>query len=103
MTVNKNLAEFVAALDQMIESAASCVRDHEAFFAANRDIEALIAERWPDLSSELADPGPTPEETALIQQLSSRMAGLETLARARLVWAEDFDEYMRTALASGAK
>jgi len=103
MTVNKNLAEFAAALDQLVESAGACVRDHEAFLAANRDIEALIAERWQELSSELAESGPNPEETALMQQLSSSMAGLETLARARLVWAEDFDEYMRNALVAGKK
>ena len=103
MTVNKNLAEFAAALDQLVESAASCVRDADAFLAANRDIESLIAERWPAISSELADSGPTPEEVALVQEISAGLASLETRARARLVWADDFDEYMRNALAPRGK
>ena len=103
MTVNRNLAEFAAALDQLVESAALCVRDADAFLLANRDIEALIAERWQTISSELAETGPTPEEVALVQEISASLARLETQARARLVWADDFDEYMRNALAPRGK
>ena len=71
--------------------------------SANRDIKALIAERWQTISSELAETGPTPEEVALVQEISAGLARLETQARARLVWADDFDEYMRNALAPRGK
>ena len=103
MTVNKNLAEFAAALDKLVESAASCVRDPDAFLSANRDIETLIGDRWQAISSELAASELTPEERILIQDLSAALAGLETQASARLVWAADFDEYMRNALAPQKK
>ena len=53
MTVNEKLG-ICGALDQLVESAALCVRDADAFLLANRDIEALIAERWQTISSELA-------------------------------------------------
>lgn len=103
MTVNKNLAEFAAALDKLVESAASCVRDPDAFLSANRDIDALIGDRWQAISYELATSGLTAEDRALVQELSAALASLETQASARLVWAADFDEYMRNALAPQKK
>lgn len=98
MTVNEKLVEFEGALNPLIERALSCVGDAEAFLDANTQIEQLVSARWPDLAAEWGAGGPSAEEQAIIRALSAALASLETQSRARLVWAEDFDEYMRTAL-----
>ncbi|MEC8642574.1 MAG: hypothetical protein VXZ67_06670 [Pseudomonadota bacterium] len=99
MTVNEKLVEFERALNPLIERAMSCVGDADAFLAANTQIEQLVSAGWPDLVSALSAAGPSTEELAIIRTLSAALSRLETQSRARLVWADDFDEYMRQALA----
>mgnify|MGYP001230096753 CR=1 FL=1 len=103
MTVNEKLVELESALNPLIERALSCVGDADAFLDVNSQIEQLVSASWPDLVAELAAAGPSAEELAIIQTLSTALAGLETQSRARLVWAEDFDEYMRVALSRTPK
>ena len=98
MTVNEKLVEFESALNSLIERAMSCVGDADAFLAAHTQIEQLVSAGWPDLVSELTAAGPSVEELAIIQNLSAALSRLETQSRARLVWADDFNEYMRRAL-----
>jgi hypothetical protein len=98
MTVNEKLVEFERTLNQLIERAQSCVSDATAFLAINTQIEQLVSASWPDLAAELKAAGPSTEALAVMQRMSAALASLETQGRARLVWAEDFDEYMRAAL-----
>ena len=98
MTVNEKLVEFESALNPLIERAMSCVDDANAFLAANTQIEQLMSDGWPDLVSALNAAVPSAEDLAIIQSLSAALSRLETQSRARLVWADDFDEYMRQAL-----
>jgi len=103
MTVNEKLVELEGTLNPLIERALSCVGDADALLAANRQIEQLMSATWPDLVAELSADGPSAEERAIIEALSMALARLESETRARLVWADDFDEYMRRALSQTPK
>ncbi|MEK9553122.1 MAG: hypothetical protein VW989_12265 [Rhodobiaceae bacterium] len=103
MTVNEKLVELEGTLNQLIERALSCVGNADAFLAANRQIEQLMSASWPDLVAELSTAGPSAKELAIIEALSAALARLETESRARLVWADDFDEYMQQALSRTPK
>ncbi|MEX0503746.1 hypothetical protein AB3X55_09140 [Alphaproteobacteria bacterium LSUCC0719] len=98
MTVNEKLVEFEGTLNQLIERALSRVSNADEFLAANTEIEQLMSARWPELVTDLKAAGPSTEELAVIQRLSTALARLETRARARLVWTDEFDEYMKEAL-----
>ena len=98
MTVNEKLVEFEGTLNQLIERALSRVSNADEFLAANTEIEQLMSARWPELVTDLKAAGPSAEELAVIQRLSSALARLETQASARLVWTDEFDEYMKEAL-----
>jgi len=103
MTVNEKLVELEGTLNPLIERALSRVGDADALLAANRQIEQLMSATWPDLVAELSADGPSAEERAIIEALSTALARLESETRARLVWADDFDEYMRRALSQTPK
>jgi hypothetical protein len=98
MTVNEKLVEFESALNPLIECALSRVGNADDFLAANTEIEQLMSARWPELATALRAAGPSAEELAVIERLSAALARLETEGRARLVWADEFDEYMQKAL-----
>jgi len=98
MTVNEKLVEFEGTLNQLIERALSRVSNADEFLAANTEIEQLMSARWPELVTDLKAAGPSAEELAVIQRLSTALARLETQASARLVWTDEFDEYMKEAL-----
>lgn len=98
MTVNEKLVEFESALNPLIECALSRVGNADDFLAANTEIEQLMSARWPELVTALRAAGPSAEELAVIERLSAALARLETEGRARLVWADEFDEYMQKAL-----
>ena len=103
MTVNEKLVEFEGTLNQLIERALSRVSNADEFLAANTEIEQLMSATWPDLVAELSADGPSAEERVIIEALSTALARLESETRARLVWADDFDEYMRRALSQTPK
>ena len=103
MTVNEKLVELESTLNPLIERALSCVVDADAFLAANMQIERLMSASWPDLVAELSADGPSAKELAIIELLSAALARLETESRARLVWADDFDEYMQQAMSRTPK
>jgi len=98
MTVNEKLVEFEGTLNQLIERALSRVSNADEFLAANTEIEQLMSAHWPELMTDLKVAGPSAEELAVIQRLSTALARLETQASARLVWTDEFDEYMKEAL-----
>ena len=103
MTVNEKLVEFESALNPLIECALSCVSNADDFLAANTKIEQLVSASWPELGAALHATGPSAEELAVIEKLSTALARLETHGRARLVWADEFDEYMQKALSQAPK
>ena len=103
MTVNEKLVELESTLNPLIERALSCVGDADAFLDANMQIERLMSASWPDLVAELSADGPSAKELAIIELLSAALARLETESRARLVWADDFDEYMQQAMSRTPK
>ena len=98
MTVNKLLAEFANTFNHRIESAKTCVDDASAFLSVNQEIELLMTEQWPQLADALEAADLAAEDRASLQAMMAAIAELHTLARARLVWANDFEDYMRDAL-----
>jgi len=98
MTVNEKLVEFEGTLSQLIERALSRVGNADEFLAATTEIEQLVSSHWPELVTDLKAAGPSADELAVIERLSTALARLETQGRARLVWTDEFDEYMRQAL-----
>lgn len=98
MTVTEKLADFAATLNQRIESAMSCVSDADAFLKANQEIETLMTEVWPQIVASFEDGKPGTDDHELLASMAAALAELEEQARARLVWAGDFEDYMRDAL-----
>ena len=101
MTGTQEVNNFVAALDNMIESADLHVRNPDAFLAINKDISNLVETGLPPLVEAL-DAGEL--EPATRELLKARLASvreLEMKARARLVWSRDFEDYIRDALSEG--
>jgi|TARA_B100001093_G_scaffold518415_1_gene603147 hypothetical protein len=98
MTVNEKLEELLSALDPLIESACSCADDASSFQKANESIAKLISESWPPILEALVSIEPDAGMRATITKMSEKLATLETRTRARLVWADDFEDYIRQAV-----
>ena len=93
--------KFVAALDNLIESASSHVRDPDAFLAINKDISNLVETGLPPLVEALDAGELEPAARELLKERLASVRELEMKARARLVWSRDFEDYMRDALSEG--
>jgi len=98
MTGTEQLDEFVNALNDLIESALSCVQDPDAFLEANNKIHALIETDLPPLVEAVKRDGLGADARDRLQASLASMQRLEGEARARLVWSRDFEDYMREAL-----
>ena len=98
MTVNEMLEELLIALDPLIESARSCVDDAAAFQKVNESIAKVMSELWPPIAEALAAIEPDAEMRAKITKMSEKLADLEARTRARLVWADDFEDYIRQSV-----
>ena len=92
---------FVAALDNLIESASSRVRNPDAFLAINKDISNLVESGLPPLVEALDAGELEPAARELLKERLASVRELEMKARARLVWSRDFEDYMRDALSEG--
>ena len=92
---------FVAALDNLIESASSHVRNPDAFLAFNKDISNLVETGLPPLVEALDAGELEPAARELLKERLASVRELEMKARARLVWSRDFEDYMRDALSEG--
>ena len=101
MTGTQELADFVDALDHLIESARSRVRDPDAFLEINRKISNLIETSLPPLVEALDVGNLAPEARELLKEKLASVRDLELKARARLVWSRDFEDYIRDALSEG--
>ena len=95
MTVNEMLEELLSALDPLIESARSCVDDAPKFQKVNESITKVMSESLPPIAEALAAIEPDVEMRARITKMSEKLADLEARTRARLVWADDFEDYIR--------
>ena len=101
MTGTQEVNDFVAALDNLIESASSHVRNPDEFLAINKGISNLGETSLPPLAEAL-DAGKL--EPAARERLKEKLASirdLEIKTRARLVWSCDFEDYIRDALSEG--
>ena len=92
---------FVAALDNLIESASSHVRNPDAFLAINKDISNLVESGLPPLVEALDAGELEPAARELLKERLASVRELEMKARARLVWSRDFEDYIRDALSEG--
>ena len=101
MTGTKEVINFVAALDNLIESAASHVRNPDAFLAINKDISNLVEAGLPPLVEALDAGELEPAARKILKERLASVRELEMKARARLVWSRDFEDYIRDALSEG--
>ena len=92
---------FVAALDNLIESASSHVRNPDAFLSINKDISNLVESGLPPLVEALDAGELEPAARELLKERLASVRELEMKARARLVWSRDFEDYIRDALSEG--
>ena len=95
MTVKEKLEELLSALDPLIESACSCADDAPAFHKVNESIAKVMSEAWPPIAEALVSIEPDPGMRAKITEMSDKLSTLEARTRARLVWADDFEDYIR--------
>ena len=89
---------FVAALDNLIESASLHVRNPDAFLSINKDISNLVEFGLPPLVEALDAGELEPAARELLKERLASVRELEMKARARLVWSRDFEDYIRDAL-----
>ena len=101
MTGTQEVDNFVAALDNLIESASSHVRNPDAFLAINKDISNLVESGLPPLVEALDAGELEPAARELLKERLALVRELEMKARARLVWSRDFEDYIRNALSEG--
>ena len=101
MTGTQEVNNFVAALENLIESALSHVRNPDAFLAINKDINKLIEAGLPPLVEALDAGKLEPAVRELLKERLASVRDLEMKARARLVWSRDFEDYIRDALSEG--
>ena len=98
MTATEMLDGFIRTLNELIEGAETRVREPDNFLAINEQIKTLIERDLPPLveaisAGELGDDSRTRLERCLVS-----LGDLEAKGRARLVWADDFEDHMRRAL-----
>ena len=95
MTANEKLEELLSAVNPLIDSACSCADDALAFHKANESIAKLISESWPPIAEVLASIEPDAGMRANITEMYEKLSTLEARTRARLVWVDDFEDYIR--------
>lgn len=99
MTETENIASFVSALNEAIESARTRLGEPDAFLAAARDIESLIETGLPPVLEAARAHGIAEDDRDQLEAGLAAVAELQAGADARVVWSRDFEDYMRAALA----
>lgn len=92
------LEGFIRTLNDLIESANARVRDPDEFLAINEQIKALIETDLPPLAELFSAGELGADARACLERSLASLGDLESKGRARLVWAGDFEDYMREAL-----
>ena len=95
MTVNEKLEELLSAVNPLIDSACLCADDALAFQKVNESIAKIISESWPPIAEALASIEPDAGMRAKINEMHQKLSTLEARTRARLVWVDDFEDYIR--------
>lgn len=95
MTVTETLEDFIATLNGRIESALSCAHDATALQAAAADIEHLISNDLQPVLEAFGEGGPDEAARQRLEESLARLVELEAKSSARLVWAQDFEDYIR--------
>ena len=98
MTETENIASFVSALNEAIESARTRLGEPDAFLAATRDIESLIETGLPPVLEAARARGISEDDREQLEAGLAALAELQSGADARVVWSRDFEDYMRAAL-----
>ena len=98
MTIERKLEEFVNALEFDLESAFSVMDDPNSFLDKMNCIEKHLATAWPPLADLIKQSGLQPEHRVALKKIVDLLTTLETKTRGRLVWLNDFGDYMRTSL-----
>lgn len=98
MTGTTQLDEFLTALNNLIESGRTSVRDPDAFLKINQEIAVLIETGLQPLAEALAQGDLGADDRARLEESLAGIRDLEAKARARLEWSNDFEDYMRRAL-----
>ena len=95
MTATEMLDQFIATLNGRIEGAKSCLENAEAFQAACADVEQLINADFQAVILTFGEKGPSEADRQRLEECLSRLVELESRSRARVVWAQDFEDYIR--------
>jgi hypothetical protein len=98
MTVEGKLEEFVNALEVRLGSAFDVEDDPASFLDMMNGIEKYLATDWPPLADVIKREGLQPEDRAALERIVALLTSLEARTRGRLVWLNDFEDYMRIAL-----
>ena len=98
MTIERKLEEFVNALEFNLESALSVMDDPNSFLDEMNCIEKHLATAWPPLADLIKQRGLRPEDRVALKKIVDLLTTLEAKTRGRLVWLNDFEDYMQTVL-----
>ena len=101
MTATEMLDKFIATLNGQIEGALLCVKNTEAFQAACADVEQLIGADLQAVISAFGEKGPGELDRQRLEECLARLVDLESRNRARVVWAQDFEDYIRRSASEG--
>ena len=89
------LDHFIATLNGKIEGALACAQNAEAFQAVCVDIEQLIGVDLQAVMVAFGEKGPGELDRQRLEDCLARLVDLESRNRARVVWAQDFEDYIR--------
>ena len=95
MTATEMLNQFIATLNGRIGGALSCVRNAEAFQAACVDIEKLIDTDLKAVIQAFGEEGLGEADRQNLEECLAKLVDLESRSRARVVWVQDFEDYIR--------
>ena len=95
MTATEMLDEFIATLNGHIEGAFTCLQNADAFQAACGNIEQLISDDLQVVLQALNEEGFGEADQQQLEECLARLVDLESRSHARVVWAQDFEDYIR--------
>ena len=89
---------FTRTLNELIESAKTRAREPDNFLAITEQIKTLIERDLPPLAEAISAGELGDDARANLERCLVSLDDLEAKGWARLVWAGDFEDYMRRAL-----
>ena len=101
MTATEMLDKFIATLNGQIEGASLCMKNAEEFQAACADIEQLIGVDLQAIMSAFGKEGLGELDRQRLEACLAKLNDLESRGRARVVWTQDFEDYIRRSASEG--